>query len=75
MLGDFVAVLGDGRYGLIEIKLGYESIADSTASNLIKVADKLERKPSFLAIVSGTAMAPVRRKDGVYIVPLSSLKP
>ena len=72
---DAVAVLGDGRYGLIEIKLGYESIADSTASNLIKVADKLERKPSFLAIVSGTAMAPVRRKDGVYIVPLSSLKP
>ena len=72
---DAVAVLKDGRYGLIEIKLGYENVAEAAAANLMKVADKLERKPSFLAIISGTAMAPVRRKDGVYVVPLSSLKP
>ena len=72
---DAVAVLDDGRFGLIEIKLGWENVADSAAQNLLRVAGKFERKPSFLAIVSGTAIAPLQRKDGVYIIPLTSLKP
>ena len=65
----------DGRYALIEIKLGYEYAVDSAAKNLLKIADKLERKPSFLAVVSGTAPMPLKRPDGVYVLPLTSLKP
>ena len=72
---DAVVELADGSYGLIEIKLGYGDVIDNAASGLLKVQSKLERKPEFLAIISGMAPAPVRRPDGIYVVPLTSLKP
>lgn len=72
---DAVIVLDDGRYALVEIKLGYENVVDGAARSLLKVASKLERKPEFLAIISGTAPAPVRRGDGVFVLPLTSLRP
>ncbi len=72
---DAVFVLDDGRYALIEIKLGYENVVDGAAKSLQKVAAKLEQKPEFLAVVSGMAPAPVRREDGVFILPLTALKP
>lgn len=72
---DVVIVLDDGRYALVEIKLGYENVVDGAARSLLKVASKLERKPEFLAIVSGTAPVPVRREDGVFVLPLTSLRP
>ena len=67
--------LADGRYALIEIKLGYEYVVDAAAKNLLNVADKLENKPSFLAVVSGTASIPLKRPDGVYVLPFTSLRP
>jgi len=72
---DAVIVLDDSRFALIEIKLGYEDVADKAAASLKKVADKLDRKPEFMALVSGTAPIPFRRPDGVYVIPLTSLKP
>ena len=71
---DAVIELADGRYALIEIKLGYEYVVDA-AESLLKVAEKLENKPSFLAVVSGTAPIPLKRPDGVYVLPLTALKP
>ncbi len=72
---DAVIALDDMRFALIEIKLGYEGIIDKAAQSLLKVADKLEKKPEFLAIVSGTAPLPFKRPDGVYVIPLTSLRP
>lgn len=72
---DAVFSLADGRFGLIEIKLGYEGVVEDAAANLIRVSDKLERKPEFLAVVSGMAIAPVKRPDGVYVIPLTALRP
>lgn len=72
---DAVIELADGRYALIEIKLGYEYAVDAAAKSLLKVAEKLENKPSFLAVVSGTAPIPLKRPDGVYVLPLTALKP
>lgn len=72
---DAVIVLDDGRFALVEIKLGYEDVADKAAASLMKVAGKLEEKPEFMAVVSGTAPIPFRRPDGVYVIPLTSLKP
>ena len=72
---DAVIELADGRYALIEIKLGYEYAVDAAAESLLKVAEKLENKPAFLAVVSGTAPIPLKRPDGVYVLPLTALKP
>ena len=72
---DAVIELADGRYALIEIKLGYEYAVDAAAESLLKVAEKLENKPSFLAVVSGTAPIPLKRPDGVYVLPFTSLRP
>ena len=72
---DAVIELADGRYALIEIKLGYEYAVDAAAKSLLKVSEKLENKPSFLAVVSGTAPIPLKRPDGVYVLPLTALKP
>ena len=69
---DAVLHLQDGRYALIEIKLGYEYAVDAAAESLLKVAEKLENKPSFLAVVSGTAPIPLKRPDGVYVLPLTA---
>ena len=72
---DAVLELSDGRFALMEIKLGYEYAVDEAARNLIRITEKLEKKPSFLAVVSGTAPLPFQRPDGVYVLPLTSLKP
>lgn len=72
---DAVVVLDDGRYGFIEIKLGFEGVIDAAAASLHKVAAKMERKPEFLAVISGMAVIPFKRDDGVYVIPLTSLCP
>ena len=73
---DAVLSLPDGNYGLVEIKLGaHHTILNEAAGNLLRVSRKLEKEASFLAIISGLAPIPMKRKDGVYVIPLTSLKP
>ena len=73
---DAVLSLPDGNYGLVEIRLGaHHTILDEAAGNLLRVSRKLEKEASFLAIISGLAPIPMKRKDGVYVIPLTSLKP
>ncbi len=72
---DAVIVLDDMRFALIEIKLGYSDVMDKAALSLLKVAGKLEKKPEFTAVISGTAPVPFKRPDGVYVIPLTSLRP
>lgn len=72
---DAVLSLDDGRFGFVEINLGWEGVTDRAAENLIRISTKIERKPSFLAVVSGMASIPYRRSDGVYVIPFTSLRP
>lgn len=72
---DAVLSLPDGRFGLVEIKLGHDGVIENASRTLLKIASKLEVSPAFLAVVSGMACAPYRRPDGVYVIPLTSLKP
>jgi predicted AAA+ superfamily ATPase len=79
---DCVLHLKDGRYALIEFKLGGSEI-EKSAKNLIKLdnlikkhihEDKLKiKEPSFLAIVTGTELA-YTRSDGVKILPIGVLR-
>lgn len=71
---DAIVELKDGTYGAIEIKLGVGYI-DNAAANLIKFSSKCERKPKFLCIISGMIDYAYQRDDGVYVVPITALRP
>lgn len=80
---DFVLHLEDGRYALIECKLGSREIEDGAfhlleIQNLIREYNKQEkqmpiREPDLLIILTGGQMA-YTRSDGVKIIPLGCLK-
>lgn len=75
---DAVIHLRNGRYGLVEIKLGGDRLINEGASNLLALVDKINtdkmKEPSFLMVLTGTGDFAYRRKDGVYVVPIGSLK-
>lgn len=75
---DAIVHLRDGSYGLIEIKIGEESLINDGAEALIKLRDKIDttkmKKPSFLMVLIGIGELAYRRADGVYVVPLGCLK-
>lgn len=76
---DAVLHLRDGRYGLIEVKLGGNRLIEEGAANLIKLADKIDTttmpKPSFLMVVTGTGEYSFTRRDGVMVAPIRTLRP
>ena len=75
---DAVIHLRNGSYGLIEIKLGGESLIEEGAATLKKLNGKLDtskmKKPSFLMILTGIGNYAYRRPDGIYVVPIGCLK-
>ncbi len=74
---DAVVHLPDGHYGLIEIKLGGEAAIEEGASNLQRLADKIDLgqmcAPSFLMVLTAVGAFAYRRKDGVLVVPITTL--
>ena len=80
---DCVLHLRDGRYALIEFKLGSHEIEEASR-HLLEIkrlvceynekgnAPKL-REPDLLIVITGTEYA-FRRKDGVFVIPLGCLK-
>lgn len=68
----------DGDYGLIEIKLGGADNIEKGAQTLKSLAEKIDtdkmKAPSFLMVLIGVGQYAYRRPDGVFVVPLSSLK-
>ena len=75
---DSVLHLRNGHYGLVEIKLGGESLIKEGAANLISLAKKIDTDkmyaPSFMMVVVGTGRYAYRREDGVLVVPIGCLK-
>ena len=67
---DAIIDLPDGRWGMIEIKIGYNQV-DAAADNLISLKSKFQAetgsKPEFLAVICGMANAAYQRADGVYV--------
>ncbi|NLB11452.1 ATP-binding protein [bacterium] len=76
---DAVIHLRDGSYGLIEIKLGGDSLIEEGAKNLKELASKIDtnkmKEPAFMLVLCAKAPFAYRRKDGVYVVPVTCLKP
>lgn len=76
---DAVLHLRNGHYGLIEVKLGGDNAVETAAGNLKKLESKLDtdkmHAPSFKMVLTGMGSYAFRRKDGIYVVPISCLKP
>lgn len=72
---DSIVVNEDGDYGAIEIKLGANQI-DAAKENLLKFYDKVDKKPKFMAIICGLWGSVVKDPEtGIYILPITALKP
>ena len=75
---DTVIHLRNGSYGLIEIKLGGETLIEDGVRNLLKLSDKIDttkmKSPSFLMVLTAVGPYAYRRADGVCIVPIGCLK-
>ena len=75
---DAVVHLRNGSYGLIEIKLGGDSLIEEGAGNLKTLSRKIDtdrmKSPSFLMVLTAVGAYAYRRSDGVLVVPLSCLK-
>ncbi|MDE5762798.1 MAG: ATP-binding protein [Bacteroidales bacterium] len=81
---DVVLHLQDGRYALIECKLGSREIEEG-AKHLLKIRDLIReknqtekqvpiREPDLMIILTGGKMA-YTRNDGVKVITLATLKP
>lgn len=71
---DAVIVFKDGTFGLIEIKLGDDEDIELAAKNLKKISNDIIEKPIFLMVITKNKYA-YKRDDGVYVIPLGTLKP
>ncbi len=75
---DAVIHLRNGKYGLVEVKLGGDSLVNEGAASLLALAGKINtekmNEPSFMMVLTGTGNYAYRRKDGVYVVPVGCLK-
>lgn len=74
---DLVVHYPNGDFALIEIKLGEKGIEEG-AAHLLEIQRLLvehkQRTPKALIVISGTQVA-LKRKDGVYVIPIGCLKP
>lgn len=77
---DAVVHLRNGQYGLIEIKLGGESLINDGVRTLSSLANQIDtgrmKEPAFKMILTATGEYAYRRpEDGIYVVPVGCLKP
>ena len=76
---DAVVHLRNGQYGLIEVKLGGETLIKEGVETLTLLAKQIDttrmKAPSFKMILTATGEHAYRRpEDGIYIVPIGCLK-
>lgn len=75
---DSVVHLRNGRYGLVEIKLGGERLIEEGVATLNKLSSKLDTdkmySPSFMMVLIAVGKYAYRRKDGVWVVPIGCLR-
>lgn len=73
---DAVLELPDGRWGMFEIKVGFNQV-DNAARELLALQSKFIKEtssaPSFLCVLCGMSNAAFKRPDGVLVVPITAL--
>jgi len=72
---DAILEFEDEEYAAVEIKLSYIKIEEAKES-LKKFYKNVKKKPKFMCIIVGNLSAVMIDKEtGIYIVPITSLKP
>lgn len=76
---DAVIALPNGDWCGFEIKLGANQI-DEAANNLLKIKKEIELEdsskcPEMLCVLCGMSNAAYKREDGVFVVPITALRP
>lgn len=75
---DAVIHLRNGTYGLVEIKLGGDTLIEEGAKTLTALAQKIDpakmKTPAFSMVLVGVGDYAYRRPDGIYVVPIGCLR-
>lgn len=75
---DAVLELPDGEWVAFEIKLGANQI-DGAAGNLLEIKKAIHddggKEPKVCCVICGMSNAAYRREDGVYVIPITALRP
>ena len=72
---DSILEFSDGSYAAVEIKLSDGSIEDAKKS-LLTFYENVKKKPKFMCIIVGHYEAVIKDPEtGIYILPITALKP
>ena len=72
---DSILEFSDGEYAAVEINLGFNEVEDAKKS-LINFYNSMIKKPKFMCIIVGyTDVIAKDPETGIYIVPITALKP
>ena len=72
---DSILEFQGGEYAAVEIKLGYNQVEEAKKS-LLNFYDNMIKKPAFMCVIVGKCPAVIKDKEtGIYIVPITALKP
>ena len=72
---DSILEFKGGEYAAIEVKLGNNKIDEAT-QNLIAFSNNVKKKPKFMCIITANSTYVAKDpKTGIYILPITALKP
>ncbi len=72
---DSILEFSDGEYAAVEIKLGYNQVEEAIAT-LSKFYENMIKKPKFMCVIVGKCNSILKDPTtGIYIVPITALKP
>lgn len=75
---DTVIHLRNGQYALVEIKLGGETQIEQACLTLKKLESKIDKEkmgnPAFSMVITAVGNYAYKRMDGIWIVPIGTLK-
>lgn len=72
---DSILEFSDGEYAAVEVKLGFNQVEEAK-QNLLNFYNNMIKKPKFMCIIVGyTDVIAKDPETGIYIVPITALKP
>lgn len=72
---DSILEFSNGEYAAVEIKLGINQLEEAK-KNLLSFCENMNKKPKFMCVIVGyTDIIAQDKETGIYILPITALKP